>query len=625
MSGLHGVLRFDGADVRDSDLARQANRLAHRGPDRRGQWRDGPIGLGHLLLRVTREDDFETQPLRQDRIALVADARLDNRDALAAALTIETPETLPDSAFILKAYAQWGEACVEHLIGDFAFALWDGARNTLLLARDHMGQRHLHYHIGKDALVFASEVKGLSALPDVPETLDDAMLARRLMVDRTPTGGATIFKNIFGLEGGTILRASPSGEIATQRYWQPKADPRHLNRNDAYYVQAYRETLAEAVACRVSRVRQSPALMLGGGFDSGAIAGLSGNALPSGRKLVCVTSVGTDPTRGVRKWANILARHMPHLDLHFVTRDGIDVLTGMQRNFLESSEPYSPNRYAAQALCREAAGAGARVLMDGHGGDYTLNPKGTGWLARRLLRGELALFLREFHAYRRHSRATLASAIRSEIVSQILPAPLARLWHRLRTGLPLRGPAAPVTPALIDLARSDDGEIATGPWRRSNEPAPQMSAILRRQQSGHVAGGALLAAAHGLEFTQPFHDKRVVELALAIPEHLHVKNGRDRHLARLALADIYPPEFQSRGRANDSLIPDFEQMMARATPQFDTEIARLEQDKHLAKLFDFPRMRAMLAPRSSEVAMRHAARTFLHARFAEWHRRDNRS
>jgi asparagine synthase (glutamine-hydrolysing) len=487
-----------------------------------------------------------------------------------------------------------------------------------------MGQRHLHYYAGKGFFAFASEVKGLAALPDVPSKLALSTLARQLAVDGTRRKGATILQGIFGLEGGTIMRVSASGEITTRQYWVPRADPKHLNRDEAYYIKTYREVLTEAVGCRVRRARRPPALLLGGGFDSGAIAGLSSTALVDGTKLVCVTSVGSDPAHGVRKWSGILASHMPHLTMRYVTRDGIDALTDIERNFLRDAEPYSPNRYASEALYAAAAATGARVIMDGHGGDYTLNPRGTGWLARRLLLGEFRRVASELRAYRRHSRASWGHAIKSEILSQLTPAPLVRAWRRRRAGLSLFGPAAPIAPGLLSMAESRGLPIDTRAARRSRATVPQMVEVLRQQQSGHAIGGSLLAAAHGMEFTQPYHDRRVVELALAIPEELHVRNGRDRHLARVALADVYPPEYQARGRANDDLIPDFAEMVQRIRPRLLEEIERMEKNGRLSKLFDFSRMRRMLREGKSEVAARHAVRTLLYARFVEWFQRDNR-
>ena len=453
MSGIHGVLRFDGSAVAERDLVRQANALAHRGSDRSGRWSDGSVGVGHLLLRVTREDLLDAQPLREGATVLVADLRLDNREALASEMEID-PEPLSDAAILAKAYGRWGEDCVEHLVGDFAFAIWDKSARALILARDHMGQRHLHYHAGKNLFAFASEIGGLRVLAEVPYDLSIAAVARRLAMDRSPSGGATFFDGIFGLEGGSVMRVSATGAITTRRFWQPRADPKHLGRDEAYYVRAYRETLAEAVACRVRRARQPPALLLGGGFDSGAIAGLAGP-----KKLLAVASVGMDETRGVRKWAAALARHLPYLEPILVTREGIDVLTDLDRNFLATGEPFSPNRYVMDALTAAAASRGARVLMDGHGGDYTLNPRGTGWLLRRLKRGQIAPFLREFAAFRRHNRVTWINAFKTEIAAPGFPG-VAGLWRRLRAGLPSKNAAASLTPALLAEAGLPGGTLA---------------------------------------------------------------------------------------------------------------------------------------------------------------------
>jgi asparagine synthase (glutamine-hydrolysing) len=173
LSGIHGIVRFDGGAVSQRDLERQSNALAHRGPDRRNFWHDGAVGMGHLLMRITAEDSFDAQPVhdRDAGLTLVADARLDNREELAGALAIDAAQLreLPDSALLLKAYRRWGTDCVEHLIGDFVFAVWDAPERKLVLGRDHMGQRHVFFHRGQDFFAFASEPKGLWALPDVPQ------------------------------------------------------------------------------------------------------------------------------------------------------------------------------------------------------------------------------------------------------------------------------------------------------------------------------------------------------------------------------------------------------------------------------------------------------------------------
>jgi len=106
MSGICGIYQFDGAPLEQRDLNQQVARLKHLGPDRAHVWSAGPIGLGHLMMRITREDVLDAQPLYESGLSLVADLRLDNRDDLAAALSIgaNALAEMPDSALLLAAY-----------------------------------------------------------------------------------------------------------------------------------------------------------------------------------------------------------------------------------------------------------------------------------------------------------------------------------------------------------------------------------------------------------------------------------------------------------------------------------------------------------------------------------------
>jgi len=157
-----------------------------------------------------------------------------------------------------------------------------------------------------------------------------------------------------------------------------------------------------------------------------------------------------------------------------------------------------------------------------------------------------------------------------------------------------------------------------------------MLEALHSQQNLAAQGYSVPAAAHGLEFTQPFHDKRVVEFGLAIPEDLYFKDGKDRHLARAALKDRYPPEFQDRPPGNDDLGPDFLMMAKRIEPRVLAEIERMEKAGKLSRYFDFPRMRAMLTRRTlqqhasgNEYDTRQALLSFIAARHLEWFKGGN--
>lgn len=635
MSGICGIFRFDGAPVAHGDLDRQIKRLSHLGPDRARAWSAGPIGLAHLMMRITREDAFDAQPLHDGDLSLVADVRLDNREELAAALSIgaEALRDMPDSTMVLAAYKKWGTGCVEHLLGDFAFAVWDAARKTLTLVRDHMGQRHVFYHEGDGFFVFASEIKGLWALPEVPRRLLEDRVAKTLLYDEPTEVGATDYEGIRAIPGGTILTVGAGGTVTSHRYWEPHADPVHEGGDEAYYIETYRKVLTEAVQCRLRRATSPAGLFMGGGFDSSAICALAGPVVTAqNRKFIAVSSVMPEDYRGsikhARKWVEMCRRHMPHLDVRYVTREGLDIFAGMEQAFLNNDNRHSPNGYVTRNMLAEIAGAGARIVMDGHGGDYTLNPRGQNALVRMLRKGQFRRFAAEFEAARKHLRQSVKQTLVRNVLLQLVPASWMRAWINHKNGLAPFGPTMPVSRQVI--AGRSKNVRSRFRQRSGDSQRVGMLRALRGQQNAPAQAYSISGLAHGLEFTQPFHDKRVVELGLAVPEELYVKNGKTRYLARAALKDLYPPEYQDRPPGNDDMGPDFLMVAKGIEPRVLAEIDRMEKAGHLSRYFDFPRMRAMLTRRSveqhnsgNEYDTRQALLAFLAARYIEWFRGNN--
>ena len=432
MSAIFGLFRFDGAAASPRDLERMGNVLAQRGPDGRKFVVDGAAGLGHCLMRVNNEDAFEAQPLRDREadLTLVADCRIDNRDELAATFGLSDTDirTMPDSAFVMRAYKKWGEDCADHLIGDFTFAIWDGRARTLLLARDHMGQRGLFYHRGDGFFVFASDVKALWAVEDVPRKISEDAIGRGLMlaVDRAP--GETMFETISVLPGATVLRLSHDGTTILRCYWEPHAGTAHLGRDDAYYLAAYRQVIEEAVACRIRRLSRPPALCFSGGFDSGSIAALAGPVLTSqGRKMIAVSSVLADGERrpAIRdaRAAVEAYRAWPFLDIRHYVRSDEGAFSDLEASFDITHSP-ATTRYVRRGLYRIAAAAGARLIMDGHGGDYTVNVRAGAMLGRMLRRGKLRGFAREFFMRMRATGRPALNVMRHDVFPR--PASAAR-------------------------------------------------------------------------------------------------------------------------------------------------------------------------------------------------------
>src|SRR5262245_40997602 len=151
MSGIAAVWRRDGAPLHQVTLDGVTERLAPREADAVGTWLGGSVGLVHRMLYTTPESLQEKLPLTDDGsdVAATVDARLDNREELISALGLapRSPHTVGDGELVLRAWIRWGEECPAHLLGDFAFVLWDTRRRVLFCACDPAGMRPLYYHV----------------------------------------------------------------------------------------------------------------------------------------------------------------------------------------------------------------------------------------------------------------------------------------------------------------------------------------------------------------------------------------------------------------------------------------------------------------------------------------------
>ncbi len=626
MSAIFGMVRFDGGPVAVREIERMGRTLAHRAPDGRHIAAEAGMGLGHCLMRVNQEDWFEEQPIRDAALTFVADARIDNREALAAEIGIAeaTLGEMPDSAVMLAAYRHWGEDFAAHLLGDFAFAIWDARAQTLLLGRDHMGQRGLYYHLGDGFLAFASEVKALWAVEGVPRRLLEVGIGRRILAPIDLPPQETIYESIWALGGGNTLRLAADGTLSHHVYWEPQASPAHLGHDEAYYLDAYRAVVTEAVACRVRRLGHAPALCFSGGFDSGSIAAIAGPIVADkGRRIVAVASVLADGERRTVRDARAAVeafRHYPFLDLRYYVRGDEGMFADIEAAFL-ATEDNAGNPHVRRGMYRIAASTGARLVLDGHGGDYTVNRVGDALLGRILRRGKLGRFAREFRMRARATGGSWLSILRNEVIPALLPVQGINATRRAAETWRDR----PINPTFAETLRAG-GEIDFGRLRysrvRHHRWRDASLHLLRKVASGQPLH-ATLAAAEGLELSRPFHDKRIVELGLAIPEALDFGNGLERYLARQAFADILPEPLVKRRPGNDAEQPDMFRMVKEGAPAALAEARLLDRGGRLSRYLDLDRIESMIADaderkRADHATIYVAARLTTLARFISW-------
>jgi asparagine synthase (glutamine-hydrolysing) len=570
------------------------------------QWTDGiRVGMGRRLYRTLPEDIHDRGPIvgGDGSLVLAADVRLDNRAELARSLGIgaHTLGSLCDAALLMQALERWGEHALDRLVGDFAFALWDEQGQRLLLARDFMGRRPLHYHRGKTFFAFASMPKGLHCLDEIPYAPDIAASADFLAL-LPEAGPRTFFESICRVEPGSAVVVT-QGRLETRVYWQPGLTPLALRGHDAY-VEALRERLDEAVAARLRGAGDHVGAHLSAGFDSSAVATTAARLMPGASRVTAFTAVprtgfsGTAPKGRLADegpLAALTAACYPNMEHVRISTEGRSPLDALSRNFhlYERPLPNLCNSTWANAIKDAARDRGLKVLLNAEMGNLTLSYSGEHLLPQLLSQGRMLRLAREVMLLRR--RGTRLRTIGIMTLGPWLPA---TLWAQIAR---IRGTSSGL--ASYSLLR-ESAALEAGVPQRADERGldltfrPRKDAVearlwaLRRVDSGAVQKGNL--AGWGIDGRDPTADRRLVEFCLRVPLDQYLKRGEFRALGRRALEDRVPsPVLDERRKGYQAA--DWREGLAAAGTQVQEEAARLDASAPAEKLIDVARLQSLAA------------------------------
>lgn len=276
MCGIAGEFRFDGSSPDAAAMSRMLARLERRGPDAEGQHADGPVRLGHRRLSIIDLSARSRQPMIdvETGTALVFNGTIYNYPELRAEL-IERGHHFHsdgDTEVILRAYLEWGDACVEYLHGMFAFAIWN--RDTLFLARDRLGIKPLYYSENLGRFRFASTPQALLASGGIDTGIDAVALHHLFTLHAVVPAPRTIYNGIRKLAPGTTLTVNARGELTHQKYWSLKAQRPAQPRSEAEWTEAIHESLRRAVKKRIEIADVKVGVLLSGGLDSSLLVAL---------------------------------------------------------------------------------------------------------------------------------------------------------------------------------------------------------------------------------------------------------------------------------------------------------------------------------------------------------------
>lgn len=575
------------------------------GPDASDQWDGGDVSLARRLFRTLPEDLHDAQPLLGGggRFVLVADVRLDNRSdlqtefVLPAGLARETS----DATLLLRAWERWGEDSFDRLVGAYSFAVWDAQSSRLILARDPLGLRPLHFHRGPGFWAFASMPKGLHALDEIPRQPDEETSLEFLALLHEH-GSRTFFAGVERVEPGCFLVVTPGGS-RLERHWRPTRRPIRLA-GEAEYAEAMREQLDRAVDAQLRGAENSVGVHLSAGLDSTAVATSAALSLArSGGKVIAFTAV---PREGFKQgWTRLddegplaaaTAALHPNIEHVLVRTPSANFAAPLDRDHYLFDRPIFNLCGAiwAHEINRQARDRGLKVLLTGQLGNYAFSYDGLDLLAERFVKGDVSGWLR----LAREIMAAGTMGWRGVVYHTLahwLPGPAFLRLERYRGyyGGDLEHYSA-VNPAALnrrDVARRSKARGRDSYFRPAIDTVADRLACLRQVDLGNYYKGYV--GGWGLDFRDPTADRRLIEFCLNVPTQQFIAGGRPRALA-IAMMKDRAPEVVLNEKRRGYQGADWHEIATAGRGDIADWVRRLEGCEPAARALDLPRLRRMV-------------------------------
>ena len=372
MCGICGQLRFDGNTPSSKSLDNMMNKLARRGPDSNGKWLEGTIGFGHQRLSIIDLSSSGSQPMIDSllKLTLVFNGTIYNYKQLRSRLIGKGYSffSSSDTEVIIKAYHYWGEDCVNHLDGMFAFAIWDKPSKKLFIARDRMGIKPLYYNLTNKAFTFASNSQALLT-QDLDKSVNPIALQQQLSLHGVVPAPNTIINGIKKLKPGTYIVLSEKGDIKEQTYWYPSATRPEGNVSEQDYIARTHELLTAAVTKRMAASDVPIGVLLSGGLDSSLIVALLKEA---GHRDIRTFSIGfediDDESGSEFEFSDqVVSKFKTDHKKYLLSNQ--EVLPRLSEAVMNMSEPMVGQDAIAFYLLSEQVSRHTKVVLSGQGAD----------------------------------------------------------------------------------------------------------------------------------------------------------------------------------------------------------------------------------------------------------------
>jgi asparagine synthase (glutamine-hydrolysing) len=511
MSGIVGIFHRDGTPLVGHQLRSMTEFLAYRGPDARDTWLDGEVGFGHTLLNTSQESGSQRQPNGMESLWITADVRLDSKADLVKKLQVlgrRIHGTTSDAELILHAYACWGSRCVEHLLGDFSFAVWDSVTKTLFCARDHFGVKPFYYAEASKAFIFSNTLDCLRRFAGVSSQLNEEAIGDFLLFGWNYNECTTSFRNIQRLPAAHSLLVSRES-LQTKRYWYPPTRERISYPRREDYVDKFMEIFQAAVVDRLPTDRAG--ILLSGGLDSGAVAAVASaySKNRGGSPSLRSYTVGYDSLIPDREglYARQSAEYLG-IPNEYIPLDNIELFERWDDAEYRCPEPSADPFYAKKLELYRRIASHSRVALCGEGAD-------------NLMYFQMWPHIKDLRQHREWRRLVFETAW----FLWVRPLPWLGVARRIQRLFEKPGEGSRVPPWVApDFARrigledrlKQRDHFLVGVDRHLARPKAHAS-MLGPQWTGFFESDDASVTHYPVEVRYPFMDLRIVSYLLAIP------------------------------------------------------------------------------------------------------------
>ena len=557
MCGIAGKVWRDGArPAQRSELAEMLAVMRHRGPDGQGVHLDGPAGLGHLRLSII-DVGGGAQPManEDETVWIVFNGEIYNfpelREKLVACGHVFRSHS--DTEVIIHLYEEYGDDCLQHLRGMFAFAIWDARRRRLFVARDRVGIKPLYYCQTPDAFYFASELKAILTDPAVSRELDCLAIRQFLSFNYVP-GEGTLFQSIQRLLPGHSMVVE-MGKVSIRQYWD-------LRFSEARHGMPFAEAAEELYSLLKQTVHDHMiadvpvGVLLSGGVDSSAILNF---AVGATEKRIHTFTVGFDGRQVVdeRPFARLAADQFgtEHHEISITANDFWKFLPEYVWHMEEPvCEPPAVALYYVSKLARDHV----KVLLSGEGGDeaFAGYPNYPNMLRLDRIRSAFGPLARTVGA----ATSLLGQMLgenRLRRYGDALGRPLASHYFSRTSGPGTyfnRHARSVFTSEFLERTASVSPEGMMTDLLGAVPRESLLNQMLYLDTKTWLPDDLLVKAdkitmANSIELRVPMLDHRVLEFAASLPEDFKVRGSETKRILKAAFAKALPAEVLNRKKA----------------------------------------------------------------------------